>query len=145
MHTQVGIDHLVLIQCRKCDVSAYTHYVKCLLLHGYSHTHTHTHTPHTRCRNISVLQSCLSKITLIREKDLDRARRYYEMLYLNHEVHYMVPILYTCIIHIQCKVVSALSLCMYIYKSATNHIFTLYYHVLLCMYPCMFTYNIIII
>ena len=45
--------------------------------------HTHAH----RCRNISVLQSCLSKITLIREKDLDRARRYYEMLYLNDEVY----------------------------------------------------------
>lgn len=40
----------------------------------------------SRCRNISVLQSCLSKITLIREKDLDRARRYFEMLYLTHEV-----------------------------------------------------------
>ena len=39
-----------------------------------------------RCRNISVLQSCLSKITLIREKDLDRARKYFEMLYLNQEV-----------------------------------------------------------
>ena len=39
-----------------------------------------------RCRNISVLQSCLSKITLIREKDLDRARRYYELFYLNDEV-----------------------------------------------------------
>ena len=46
--------------------------------------HLYTHT--FRCRNISVLQSCLSKITLIREKDLDRARRYYEMLYLNDEV-----------------------------------------------------------
>ncbi len=39
-----------------------------------------------RCLNISALQSCLSKITLIREKDLDRARRYFEMLYLGFMV-----------------------------------------------------------
>lgn len=37
------------------------------------------------CRSINSLQSCLSKITLIREKDLDRARQYFEMLYLNDE------------------------------------------------------------
>jgi len=39
-----------------------------------------------RCRNIAVLQSCLSKITLIREKELDRARKYFEMLYLTFDV-----------------------------------------------------------
>ena len=44
-----------------------------------------------RCLNISALQSCLSKITLIREKDLDRARRYFEMLYLG----FMVCCIYT--------------------------------------------------
>ena len=43
-----------------------------------------------RCLNISILQSCLSKITLIREKDLDRARRYFEMLYLGFMVWYAV-------------------------------------------------------
>jgi len=52
-----------------------------------THTPTSPSHPHVhRCRNISVLQSCLSKITLIREKDLDRARQYFEMLYLNDEV-----------------------------------------------------------
>lgn len=53
----------------------------------FTHTSTSPSHPHVhRCRNISVLQSCLSKITLIREKDLDRARQYFEMLYLNDEV-----------------------------------------------------------
>lgn len=33
-----------------------------------------------------MLQSCLSKITLIREKELDRARKYFEMLYLSFDV-----------------------------------------------------------
>lgn len=37
------------------------------------------------CRNISVLQSCLSKITLVRERQLDRARKYFEMLYLTFD------------------------------------------------------------
>lgn len=40
----------------------------------------------SRCRNISVLQSCLSKITLVRERQLDRARKYFEMLYLTFDV-----------------------------------------------------------
>ncbi len=39
-----------------------------------------------RSRNIFVLQSCLSKITLIRERELDRARKYFEMLYLSFDV-----------------------------------------------------------
>ena len=39
-----------------------------------------------RCRNISALQECLSKIMLVREKDLDTARQYFELLLLNDEV-----------------------------------------------------------
>lgn len=41
---------------------------------------------HNRCANILVLQSCLSKITLIRERELDKARKYFEMLYLSFDV-----------------------------------------------------------
>lgn len=37
------------------------------------------------CANILVLQSCLSKITLIRERELDKARKYFEMLYLTFD------------------------------------------------------------
>ena len=33
-----------------------------------------------------MLQSCLSKITLIRERELDRARKYFEMLYMSFDV-----------------------------------------------------------
>jgi hypothetical protein len=33
-----------------------------------------------------VLQSCLSKITLIRERELDKARKYFEMLYHSFDV-----------------------------------------------------------
>ena len=39
-----------------------------------------------RCRNISALQECLSKIMLVREKELDIARQYFELLLLNDEV-----------------------------------------------------------
>lgn len=39
-----------------------------------------------RCRNIQHIQSCLSKITSIREKDLDLAQKYFAMLYVNEEV-----------------------------------------------------------
>ena len=39
-----------------------------------------------RCRNISALQECLSKIMLVREKELDTARQYFELLLLNDEV-----------------------------------------------------------
>ena len=52
----------------------------------HTHTHTHTHTHLRRCSNISLLQSCLSKITLIREKDLDKARLFFDMLLLSDEV-----------------------------------------------------------
>jgi exocyst complex component 4 len=37
------------------------------------------------CRNIQHIQSCLSKITSIREKDLDLAQKYFAMLYVNEE------------------------------------------------------------
>ena len=39
-----------------------------------------------RCRNIQHVQSCLSKITSVREKDLDLAQKYFAMLYVNEEV-----------------------------------------------------------
>ena len=56
--------------------------------------HTHTHTRLLlfyyfiiiRCRNIQHIQSCLSKITSVREKDLDLAQKYFAMLYVNEEV-----------------------------------------------------------
>ena len=44
-----------------------------------------------RCRNISALQECLSKIMLVREKDLDTARQYFELLLLNDEVCPWLP------------------------------------------------------
>ncbi|XP_003386577.1 PREDICTED: exocyst complex component 4-like [Amphimedon queenslandica] len=37
------------------------------------------------CRNIQHIQSCLSKITSVREKDLDLAQKYFAMLYVNEE------------------------------------------------------------
>lgn len=40
------------------------------------------------CRNISALQECLSKIMLVREKELDIARQYFELLLLNDEEVY---------------------------------------------------------
>ncbi|KAL5471350.1 hypothetical protein EMCRGX_G029456 [Ephydatia muelleri] len=40
------------------------------------------------CRNISALQECLSKIMLVREKELDTARQYFELLLLNDEEVY---------------------------------------------------------
>ena len=39
-----------------------------------------------RCRNIQHIQGCLSKITSVREKDLDLAQKYFAMLYVNEEV-----------------------------------------------------------
>ena len=44
-----------------------------------------------RCRNIQHMQSCLSKITSIRERDLDLAQKYFTMLYVNEEVGTYVP------------------------------------------------------
>ena len=39
-----------------------------------------------RCRNIFVLQQNLTNITMSREVDLDRARQYFELLFLSGEV-----------------------------------------------------------
>ena len=36
------------------------------------------------------MQSCLSKITSVREKDLDLAQKYFAMLYVNEEVSHMI-------------------------------------------------------
>ena len=47
-----------------------------------------------RCRNIQYIQSCLSKITSIREKDLDLAQKYFAMLYVNEEVSKKYFLLY---------------------------------------------------
>jgi len=37
------------------------------------------------CRNIFAIQQCLTNITMNRESDLDHARQYYELLYLNQD------------------------------------------------------------
>ena len=39
-----------------------------------------------RCRNILAIQQNLTNITLTRETDLDRARQFYELLYLSPDV-----------------------------------------------------------
>lgn len=39
-----------------------------------------------RCRNIFILQQCLTNITMARETDLDQAREYYELMYKNVDV-----------------------------------------------------------
>lgn len=62
------------------------HLVSAIFISSTQHMKTVTRSRVKKiCTSITLLQSCLSKITLIREKDLDKARLYFEMLLLTGE------------------------------------------------------------
>ena len=82
----------------------------CVCMYAYVHVHVCLYT-FARCRNILAIQQNLTNITLTRETDLDRARHFYELLYLSPDVSAVVWCVPCVLWGIKCVVCRADSQC----------------------------------